>query len=229
MSEIKYTTTEVKVLGLKIPYQVPADIDSYNALDPNRENAVLEDAISSTIYRAVLNKIRAEVCKHISDKEGIKRFSKMVATKKMDENGQPILREVFTESEKKYVDRVLAKVGKSIEEYRAFVEKVAANTPFNPAEREKKERAVAQLYIDTATQLVGAGFHNNAAAKLSAELGIHVEPTVDSLARALFERERRKNAEKKRQMLIEMGMDPDAVAGVDSDDDEEVEEDDDVE
>lgn len=66
--------------------------------------------------------------------------------------------------------------------------------PFDPSETEKKPagpKKIAAIYVAVAKKLIAAGRAESAAAELTSKLGITVEPTEDSLSRAISEDQRR--------------------------------------
>ena len=66
--------------------------------------------------------------------------------------------------------------------------------PFDPSETEKTPsgpKKIAAIYLAVAKKIVAAGKADAAAAELSSKLGITVDPTEDSLSRAISEDQRR--------------------------------------
>lgn len=124
------TRKEYSILGYNITKEVPSSTEEYNALAPKRENAVLEDAVANTMYRAVHPRIRDPFVDEIETLTGIQRINSGTED------------EPKWESEKKYHDRALAQhaanTGKSPEsvraEWQSIIQKHADAAKFDPAE-----------------------------------------------------------------------------------------------
>lgn len=66
----------VKSLGFEsLTKSVPSTIDEYNALDPKRENAALEDAIDNTMKHSVLSKFRDKFLSAVEKTSGVARIN----------------------------------------------------------------------------------------------------------------------------------------------------------
>lgn len=128
------------------------------------------------------------------------------------ETKEPIL--VWDETESEYNKRGLAELVKarrtitidgtsvgpfdSIESANAAFIPVAQahldRIPFDPSETERQPKGpvkIAKIYVAVAEKLIAAGKADSTAAELTSKLGITVDPTVDSLSRAISEDQRR--------------------------------------
>lgn len=128
------------------------------------------------------------------------------------ETKEPIV--VWDETESEYFKRALGEIVKSsktvtingetfgpftsIETAAAAFQPLAQEhlnaIPFDPSETERQPKGpvkIAKVYIAVAEKLLAAGRGEAAAADLTSKLGITVEPTVDSLSRAISEDQRR--------------------------------------
>lgn len=145
---------------------------------------------------------------------GIKR--KTVKTGKFRGEGETKEEiEVYDETEDKYFKRVIAELvsEKSTVEldgqtvgpfdsveaaaaaFRSLAQQHLDAIPFDPSETVRQPagpKKIAKTYIEVAKKLIAAGKADAVAAELSSKLGITVEPTEDSLSRAISEDQRRK-------------------------------------
>jgi hypothetical protein len=122
---------------------------------------------------------------------------------------------VWDETEDKYFKRVLAELVTSKAQitidgtsfgpfdspeaassaFTGLAQKHLDAIPFDPSETERAPsgpKKIAKVYIEVAKKLIAAGKADAAAADLTSRLGITVEPTEDSLSRAISEDQRRK-------------------------------------
>lgn len=87
-----------------------------------------------------------------------------------------------------------ASIEAAAEAFNALAQRHLNAIPFDPSETEKKPagpKKIAAIYVAVAKKLVAAGRAESAAAELTSKLGITVEPTEDSLSRAISEDQRR--------------------------------------
>lgn len=128
------------------------------------------------------------------------------------ENKEPVL--AYDETEDKYFKRVVAELvankatvnidGNEVGPFDSVEAAAAAFNdlaqrhlsaiPFDPSQTERAPagpKKIAKQYIAVAEKIVASGKADSTAAMLSSKLGITVEPTVDSLSRAISESERR--------------------------------------
>lgn len=198
-------------LGFKVNVAVPSTVEEYDQL-AGKAGAALESANMNVVYRSWNNQFREAMSDHLAAVTSIKRETEIVLNKdgsqKIDEETkQPVER--YTETAADHVDRVFAtlvKDGKaaSVEAathaYSTDAQKIADSISFDPAERQPKAtgpKKVAQKWIALATEIAtrGEAVVSALATKLSEKLGLPVEPTVESLARAIAEDQRRIAAE----------------------------------
>jgi hypothetical protein len=198
----------VSSIGFDLGVNVPETIDEYDAL-AKKAGAALESAVFNVLYRSTLAKFRAAFSEAVENNTGIPRktevITKMDGTAKIDEeSGEPMTRYIETENE--YFKRVLAQLVlqgafPSTEAAAASFQTLAQSTmdsiPFDPSETERAPsgpRTVAKAYIKLAEQAEKSGKLAALAQQLSEKLGAtwHVEVTVDSVARAVSEDQRRK-------------------------------------
>lgn len=93
--------TTIKVASLifdDLTYEVPSTVEEYNALDPKRPNAVVEDAVDNIMKHRVLGGFRSDFLDAVEKKYSIER--KNFGTEK----------EPRWESDAKFMNRVIAEV-----------------------------------------------------------------------------------------------------------------------
>lgn len=191
---------EYKSLGVTIPVSVPESVDEYNKL-AGRDNAVLDDATDSTVYRSVLNVFRESFVAGIVAATGIARK----VTYKTDADGNNLLNEekqpiVDTEeSAATYIKRV---AGDTPEKYQDIANTIAATLVFDPKVKERNAagpKELAKRYKEAAQSIIDAGVDvaQAVAEGLSTKLGITVEiflaedgtinaaPTIEALGNAI--------------------------------------------
>ena len=203
----------VNSLGFDLVYQVPATIHDYDHL-AKKEGAALESAILNVIYRSVFADFRYAFLEAVVNNTGIERPTKAVLNKdgspKMEGEGDektPVV--AFVNTEKVDFDLICAKL---VEEKKfASVEAAAASfkdlaqsvidaIAFDPSETErapKGPKKVAKAYTTIAQKAHDTGKLESLAATLVTKLGNwKVEATVDSVARAIAEDQRRQREAK---------------------------------
>lgn len=213
----------INTLGFNdLPYQVPATVEEFDTL-AGKIGACLEEAVNNVVYRIVLADFRSGFLHgfHIGEGDeaieitgveeitGIKRREK--ESGRVDsETKEPIM--VYDETESDYWKRVCIDVAKQNTEqnndgpktpeavalsFRPVALEVLAAIEFNPRRKEKLQagpKKIAKTYLAVAQKLVDAGNGAATAAKLASKLGIEVQATVESIARAIAEDKRRQKA-----------------------------------
>lgn len=192
-------------LGLDVSILVPETVAEYDLL-AKRPDAALGDAIDNTVYRGVLNQVRAAFVPALVAFSGIKPHSKTVK----DKTGKDV--EEITESDKKYVDRVVAEIAvrDSITEeaaratlqplmdqvLKATDEKGVPKISFDPSStpRAAAVKKPTKESLAIVAQLRAAGKWDAAAVKFSTELGANLPTTDDELGLLIAESLRRKRA-----------------------------------
>jgi len=201
-------------MGFELSLAVPETVEENDQL-AKRVGATLESAVANVIYRAVLPEFRANFAEAVENNTGIARLTEEVLDKagqtKKDDEGEPITR--YTETEQKYFDRVTAILvsdGKfeSVEAAAAsfydLAKSVIGAITYNPAAAERTSsgpKKVAKQYLKLAQDWSDSDKLEAAVAKLSEKLGStwKIEATVDSVARAVAEDQRRKREAAKLQ------------------------------
>lgn len=199
MKDIKVTT-----LGFELSVGVPSDVAEYDRL-AKKEGACLESATMNTIYRSVLAKFRDLFVARVENDSGIARQSEPIldsaGNPKKDE-GEELFR--YTETEKDYFSRVCAELTKSgnfaspeaaAASFASTAQEVMTAIVFDPAEKERAPsgpKKVAKAYLELAKLRESEGKLTDLAQKLRQKLGNwKIEDTVDSVARAIAEDQRR--------------------------------------
>lgn len=184
--------TEVSSLGYNLTKEHPATVEEYNALAPKRANACLEDATASTDYRSVFPVFRDSFLTELGETFGVPREN-------FGTEDEP-----KWETEGKWFNRIVAKSGKTPEQFRAetigIAQKHMDAAPFDPSEREAKGTgpAIGKRDLALAQQVIADGKADAIAGKLAAILGRDVPTDEKSLARAIADN-RRALAEKAAQ------------------------------
>jgi len=192
-------------LGLNVNLNVPADVAEYNALAPARENAVLQDAISNVVYRSSLASFRKEFVLALSKETNIPRQTKEVPAGKPDAAGVQKTKLVPDETEKDYVDRVIASLAlaeaKTEDEIRArfqpLADSIAAKLKFDPSEdvSEGVAKKPTKESIALVAQLKKDGKFDTARTKLAEQYNITPVPETDDEVALLIAEHLRKTRE----------------------------------
>ena len=191
-----------KTLGFTININVPSSVEEFDQL-AKKVGACLNEAVKNVIYRGVLNTFRAKFVEAVEAETSIARKTKPTGKFEKDDAGKdtevPIL--VYAETEGDYFDRVLANpdAPRTLESFTDLANRIAADLVFDPSESEKKPagpKKLSKAVLDAAKTIIDAGKADAVAAMLATKLGITVDSTQESLARAIAEDQRRKNAEK---------------------------------
>lgn len=207
-------------LGIDIPLTVPETIDEFNSLDTSRTNAALEEAINNVVYRDMLMEFREQFTAAVETETGIlfKRVQKKDSKGTLlfedktttNEDGTTTMEKVPTmvvdETEAVYFKRVLAEKNVEPTYFQSTAERVAAALVFDPKAGERATKGpskVAQVYANAAKELIAAGKGQEIATKLATKLGVSVEPTEDSLGRAIQLNEARKRAEAAKRVVAD--------------------------
>jgi hypothetical protein len=198
---------------LEIPYEIsnePETLDEAIALCGGETGAkiLIEHFVQKLIYNNHNPDLRPAFLERVEEKTGIARATEK-KEKGKDSEGKPKFIEVYSETEGEYFARVLAERSEKATDYAALLQETAdggyTDAQGNevsgyPLDGTKRARAaggpkLAKMYVTGAEEIEKAGKLQSASVKLSEELGMKVEATVDSVARALKEREDRRRSE----------------------------------
>lgn len=204
-------TIKVSSLGYNtLTYAVPATVEEYDRL-AKKTGATLDSAVLNVIYRGTLAEFRSKFIETVSNNTGIERATEPVLDKegkqKVDEDKEPVVR--FVNTEGKDFDLILATLVKndkfeSVEaaaaSFTTLAQSILDGIPFDPSESDRKPagpKKVAKAYVTIATKAEAAGKLDTLAAALATKLGNWtVVATVDSVARAIGEDQRRQREAK---------------------------------
>ena len=202
----------VSSLGYDLVVQVPSTIEEYDTA-AKKAGAALESAINNVLYRSTFAEFRGTFSDAIENNTGIERKTEVVNGKdgqpKKDSDGEVVTR--FTETEKVYFDRVcatLAADGKfdspeaAAASFKDLAQSIIGGIAFDPSETERVftgPKKIAKAYIAVAQKAHDTGKLVHLATQLQHKLGEtwKVEHTVDSVARAIAEDQRRKREAQK--------------------------------
>lgn len=192
---------------LEVPYEIsnePTTIEECVAICGGGEDGtklLIEHFVQKLIYNHHNPDLRSPFLERVEEKTGIARL-----TEKKKKGEKDV--EVFTETEGEYFSRVLAERGEKASDYSTllqetadgYIDKDGKAVPGYPLDGTKRSRGsgapkLAKMYMQGAEEIEKAGKLESAASKLTAELGIPVEPAVEAVARALKEREDRRRSE----------------------------------
>jgi hypothetical protein len=200
---------QVNTLGFELNVQVPDSIGEYDNL-AKKQGAALESAVLNVLYRSVFAKFRAQFAEAVENNTGIERLTEPTGKKVKNEDGTKEDGVRFSETEKVYFDRVCAQLAASGEfgsteaaaaSFAGLAQETIASIAFDPSESEKTPagpKKVAKAYITLAEKANAAGKLSALADQLSSKLGNwKVEATVDSVAKAIAEDQRRKREAQK--------------------------------
>jgi len=204
----------VSSLGFDLLYTVPATVADYDLL-AKKEGAALESANLNVIYRSVFAKFRNAFLEAVVNNTGIERPTEVVknkdgSDKTEGEGEEKTVVTRFINTEKVDFDLicaqlVTAKQFESVEAAAASFLDLAQSTidgiAFDPSETERAPsgpKKVAKAYTTIAQKALDTGKLETLVAQLSAKLGAlwKVEVTVDSVARAISEDQRRQREAK---------------------------------
>lgn len=186
------------VLGIEYKLNAPTTIDEAVAICGGDANLLLEHFVQKLVYNHHNADVRAAFVEKVEEMSGIKRKVEVKDTGKKNEDGSPKTVEVYGETETEYFNRVLAETGAEVEEYSAVMQEIANANALDGRKRVRASSAgprLAKMYLNAAQTILDKGTQDKAAGILSSELGMVVEPTLESLAKALKEREDRKRQE----------------------------------
>lgn len=169
---------QVKSLLIEFNMNTPATIEEYERV--RGAGSCLTDAVRYSLYRGPLSAWREEFVKRVEEVTRIPREGL---------------------SEEEYVRNVAVQLGSTEEFIRQFAQvgqEIANGIPWDAAPRRtgtSKGAKPSKKWLVLAERVVAAGKAQEAASKLTQELGFQVEPEVVSLAKAIKEREARREAE----------------------------------
>jgi hypothetical protein len=201
---------------LEIPYEIsnePENVAEAVALCGGDEKALLEHFVQKLVYNHHNSELRSAFLERVEEKSGIARQVEK-KEKGTDSQGKPRVVEVYSETEGEYFARVLAERAEKPSDYTPLLQETAdgykdgdgKDVPGFPLDGTKKARGaggpkLAKMYISGAEEIEKAGKLAAAASKLAEALGLRVDPTVDSVARALKEREDRRRSEFVKELI----------------------------
>ena len=203
---------KAKSLGMDFTIQVPSSVEEFDQL-AGREGATLDEAINNVLYRSFHAEFRPTFLhgseelgiEGIEKQTGIERRTKVVTPAKTDEAGKVTEDEViaYDESEANYFKRVCAEKGVESTHFQPYAQEVASLLKFDPKKAPRQSsgpKKVAKQYLDAAAQIEKEGRLETSAANLQSKLSTPestwvVEATVESVARAISEDQRRKRAQ----------------------------------
>jgi len=202
---------QVNTLGFELNVNVPDSIGEYDSL-AKKQGAALESAVLNVLYRSVFAKFRSQFAEAVENNTGIERETEPTGKKVKDENGNETGEDAvrFSETEKVYFDRVCAELVKSgkhasveaaAASFAGLAQETIGSIAFDPSESEKAPtgpKKVAKAYVTLAEKAQAAGKLDALASQLASKLGNwKVEATVDSVAKAIAEDQRRKREAQK--------------------------------
>lgn len=196
---------KVNTLGFELSISVPADAAEYDRL-ARKENACVESAVFNTIYRSTLAKFRDVFTSRVENETSIPRESEPILDAqgqvKKNDDGDELFR--YTETEKDYFARVCATLVKdgsfaspeaAAASFANMAQEIMSSIAFDPAEKERAPagpKKIAKAYVELASQREAEGKLLDLAQKLRQKLGNwKIEDTVESVARAIAEDQRR--------------------------------------
>lgn len=216
-------TQTISTLGFDLNTQVPGSVVEYDTL-AKQQGACLTSAVLNVLYRSTLATFRSNFVEAVENNTGIER--KMVpvlnkdgtpkvekeVTKNADGTETTIETPVtkYAETEKDYFSRVCAQLVTdskfaSLEaaagSFQALAQTTIDTITFDPSETEKTQsgpKKIAKAYTALAQKASDNGKLETLAATLATKLvNWTVLPTVDSVARAISEDQRRKRENEK--------------------------------
>lgn len=216
-------TQTISTLGFDLNTQVPGSVDEYDTL-AKQQGACLTSAVLNVLYRSTLATFRSNFVEAVENNTGILRLTEQVKNKDgslkseketvKNADGTETTSETpvtkYTETEKDYFLRVCAELVTqskfaSLEAASGSFQSLAQTTidtiTFDPAEAEKKQsgpKKIAKAYTALAQKASDNGKLETLAATLATKLvNWTVLATVDSVARAISEDQRRKRENEK--------------------------------
>jgi len=164
-------TTTIQSLGLNLNISVPESVEEFDQ-NAKKAGACLNEAINNILYRGVLADFRSLFCEKVEEAYGVERQTKDTGrTKKVkDANGKETEESIFvySESEAKFIDRVIASKGLTREALQPLADAVLSAKDengnliiaFDASATEKKvsgPKKLAQKYTDAAKTLLADG------------------------------------------------------------------------
>ena len=202
---------QVNTLGFELNVNVPDNVAEYDNL-AKKQGACLESAVLNVLYRSVFAKFRQQFAEAVENNTGIERLTEPTGKKVKNDDGSDSDEDQvrYTETEKVYFDRACAELVKagqfsSVEaaaaSFASLAQETIASIAFDPSESERQPagpKKVAKAYTVLAEKAAAAGKLESLAAQLASKLGNwKVEATVDSVAKAIAEDQRRKREAQK--------------------------------
>jgi hypothetical protein len=202
---------QVNTLGFELNVNVPDNVAEYDNL-AKKQGACLESAVLNVLYRSVFAKFRQQFAEAVENNTGIARLTEPTGKKVKNDDGTESDEDQvrYTETEKVYFDRACAELVKSGQfasveaaaaSFASLAQQTITSIAFDPSESEKTPsgpKKVAKAYTVLAEKAAAAGKLEALASQLASKLGNwKVEATVDSVAKAIAEDQRRKREAQK--------------------------------
>jgi hypothetical protein len=197
----------VNSFGYDLNYSVPATPEEFDQL-AKQQGACVKEANNNVIYRSTLADFRSSFCERLEKDTGIERKTKVVKPEQRNEAGEITQEEVvaWDETEKNYFNRVIASLVSSgaaptpeaaAASLAAVAQEIIDSIPFDPSatERTSGPKKTPKTYVEVAQAIIDQGGAEKAATKLSGLLGRAVTPDLDSLARAVWDDQKRQKAQ----------------------------------
>lgn len=221
----------VKIMGVEVNYDIPANLQEALALPGSSEDLVYKSFLKQVLYHGSYGAIRAKVSELLEEKGIGKRLSycgkKLVerVDKEVDgktvkvwtfDNGKELteaqLDSVSTETDAQFFLRVCAEQEKTPESFTDLVQEAANATPFDVTRKERSaaEKKANKTHLKIATEIADNGALERVATQLSADLGRDIdvsgdrEDAINALALAIGENEKRE-AEIRKNKYMAMG------------------------
>lgn len=202
---------QVNTLGFELNVNVPDTIAEYDNL-AKKQGAALESAVLNVLYRSVFAKFRQQFAEAVENNTGIERLTEPTGKKVKNEDGSESSEDQvrYTETEKVYFDRACAELVRNGQfasteaaaaSFASLAQETIGSIAFDPSESEKAPsgpKKVAKAYVTLAEKAAASGKLAALASQLGSKLGNwKVEATVDSVAKAIAEDQRRKREAQK--------------------------------
>jgi hypothetical protein len=199
---------------LGVPYEIsnePESVEEAVAICGGGDEgtkALIEHFVQKLVYNNHNPELRSAFLERVEERTGIARKTEK-KQKGTDGEGKPKEVEVYSETESEYFSRVLAERAEKEADYTPLLQETsdggykdgngndATGYPLDGTKRTRTAAGprLAKMYITGAEEIQKAGKLESAATRLAEELGIAVLPAVESVAKALKEREDRRRSE----------------------------------
>jgi hypothetical protein len=204
-------TATNKTMGFDLNIEVPSSVEEYDKL-AGRVGACLDDANQYNLFHSWNGEFRPKFVEAFEKQTGIKRQLNQEAIDKAPARKDGTKPEIF-EQEAKYFKRALAELGEDISKYQSLAEAVARQVKFDPSEGTRSGGKVGKEYMSAAQQVFDAeesspGAIEKVVTRLQELNNITIEidfetiqPTLESLARAIKINEDRKRKQSVNELL----------------------------